>query len=147
MLNQKNFWNFALCHETWWMVWVFPKFNLAARRLCRSFQFSFRFCILLDASLKYLNVVQSLVRAGRFIIYFDSHQPILSNSTHYCSIWQVLLLKSFSLFFSLWMRLLDLLSCLPSQRKHSMFCDRSFVLLLLFSDRLSSHWSKTFFLI
>ena len=44
-------------------------------------------------------VVLSLVRAGRFIIYFDSHQPILSSSTHYCSIWQVLLLKSFSFFF------------------------------------------------
>lgn len=25
MLNLKSFWNFSLCHETRWMVWVFPK--------------------------------------------------------------------------------------------------------------------------
>lgn len=122
MLSQKS-WNFPLCHGTWWMVWVFPKLfpNLAARRLGRPFQFFFQFCILLDASLKSSRIVQSLVRAGRFIIYFDSHQLILSNSTHYGSIWQVLLWKSFSFFFLLWVRLLYLLSCLPSQRKHSTF--------------------------
>lgn len=63
----------------------------------------------------------SVIRAGRFIIYFDSHQPVLSNSTHYCSIWQVLLLKSFAFFFSPLGWLLYLLSCLPSQRKLSTF--------------------------
>ena len=25
MLDQKSFWNFSIWHETWWMVWVFPK--------------------------------------------------------------------------------------------------------------------------
>ena len=119
--------------------------NLASRRLCRSFQFSFQFCILLDVSLKYFCVVQLLVRAGRFIIYFDSHQPILSNSPHHCSIWQVLLLKSLSFFSSLWMRLLDLLSVsFPKEAQYVFWLIKSFVLLLLFSGRLSSLWSKTF---
>lgn len=73
-------------------------------------------------------VVQSLARAGRFIIYFDSHQPILSHSTYYCSIWQALLRKSFSFFFSLeWSFCLCCLVYLSKGNPRCFLVDKSFV--------------------
>lgn len=148
MLNPKSFWKSALCHETWWIVWVFPKLfcNLAARRLCRSFQGSFQFCILLDAALKYFSVLQSLVRAGGFIIYFDSHQLILSNSTHYCSIWQVLLLKSFSFFSPSfeWGFYICCLVYLPKESMARFLVDKSFVFVATFRWQVKQLLVKIF---